>query len=202
MQRTRLIGDFLDINADINAEYNRESKIPKFIRKIKYKKYKKILVKEINDLRNSSISLNTDMIIEFFSYIISDKGNYGCIKKCKLKDESYLASITGDNIVAYITIYMDSYPEFTIDARYKDGKGATYGLSIQCSELYSSVSMNREILGEVNRLLLNVICNYILSNVNLDEKEGINNEIISVESRETSIRSEEEVGRDNTRDAS
>jgi hypothetical protein len=180
MENNRIIGDFLEINSDI-VQQEFESKLPKFMKKMKSKKLRKRLLDNIDKLRNSNMILGTDNLIELFSYVYNNfypEASYKSIIKCKvdLDKEEYEAVIQFDNQTSIITIEKDTYPKFNINSKIMISKGASKGINIQVHELFSDNPTKNEILSNVNRELLNIICDYIEEIVEpyLNNKENSN----------------------------
>ena len=156
----RIIGDFMEINADLVAELYR-SKAPKFIKKWKMKRVHKRLYSDIEKLRNSGYILNAYNLIEYFSFMYSRfyKEPHQSIEKCIINtDESlYEAMIQFDGIDAIISIDKDVLPKFEIRVR-----NSSRSFSTQITRLYSENDKKNDILKIINDRLLNDICDYIL----------------------------------------
>ena len=183
MSSSRIIGDFLEINSDIvQAEFN--SKLPKFIKKYKFRKQRKRLLDNVSKLRDSGIVLETDNIVELFSYIYNNfypETSYKSIEKCKINTdiEAYEGIIKFDNIVSIITIEKDIYPKFNINTKINVSNGISQGINIEIDRLYSDNTKKNDILSRVNSELVNVICDYIEDIIKpyYNNKED-NNEVI------------------------
>ena len=160
----RIIGDFLEINSDI-VQQEFESKLPKFLKKLKFKKQRKRLLDNVDKLRNSNVILEADNLIEFFSYVYNNypETSYKSIFKCKIDTESelYEAIVQFDNQTSIITIEKDNYPKFNINSKVNVKDGISQGINIQVSKLFSDIETRNNILSAVNRVLLNDICDYI-----------------------------------------
>jgi len=176
MDKTRIIGDFLEINSDITqAEF--ESKLPKFLKKFKFRKQRKRLLNNVSKLRESNMILEVDNLIELFSYVYNNfypEASYKCIKKCKLDKDTYEAMVNFDNQVSVIVIDEEIYPKFNISSKIIVRDGVSEGIDIQTDKLFSDNIVKNEILYRINRELLSVICDYIEDIIKLyyDNKEN------------------------------
>lgn len=178
----RLIGDFLEINANI-VQDEFESKIPKFIKKFKYKKLRQRLLDNVDKLRQSEIILNTDNLIEYFSYIVSNfypETKYGVITKCRVDEASglYEAVLSFENQSAIISIDKSRYPKFNVSSRIILEDETASGINIETEQLQSDTYKKDKILGRINNMLLNDICNFITDRIKPyqeDIKENDNN---------------------------
>lgn len=165
MDKTRIIGDFLEINSDIiQAEF--ESKLPKFLKKFKFRKQRKRLLSNVSKLRESNMTLEVDNLIELFSYVYNNfypETSYKCIKKCKINVDKgiYEAMINFDNQVSVIVIEEETYPKFNISSKIIVRDGVSEGIDIQTDKLFSDNNAKNEILSRINKELLNTICDYI-----------------------------------------
>lgn len=165
----RIIGDFLEVNADI-VSFEHISKLPKIIKKIISKFQRRKLKKYVNKMRRGII-LSTDNIAEFFVYIYNNYPPYGSfqsVKTCKINDEE-VREIEGvlafDNHQVVITIDK-SMPGFDIVVKTKKEDGSVDGISIHIDRLYTDKRQCRDIILKINEVLLNDICDYILSVLN------------------------------------
>lgn len=165
MEKSRIIGDFLEINSDIvQAEF--ESKLPKFLRKLKFRKQRKRLLENVNKLRNSNMILEVDNIIEFFSYIYNNfypETSYKSVFKCKvdIEKEIYEGVIKFDNQITIITIEKEFYPKFNVNSKIMITDSVSNGIDIQTDKLFSDNDRKNDILSKVNKILLDDICSYI-----------------------------------------
>ena len=110
--------------------------------------------------------LEADNLIEFFSYIYNNfypETSYKSIEKCKVNTstENYEAIVKFDNQISIITIEKDQYPEFIVASKIILSDGISHGINIQTDKLYSDNSKKNAILEEINKHLLNDICDYI-----------------------------------------
>lgn len=108
MQRdsnTRIIGDFLEVNADI-VQYQFNSKLPKFIAKYKANKLRNRLIKSINRLRESDMILSVYNVSEYLNYIYNEyeNGTYKSISMIKKMNNLIEAVLKIDNINCIISV--------------------------------------------------------------------------------------------------
>jgi hypothetical protein len=172
---TRLIGDFLELNADIlSNQFN--SKYPKFIANLQAKYYRNKLIKSANKLKKSNFILNTDNLVELFIYIYNNyEGNYGCINKILINLNNYNNSIIDteiviDNIKAHINIDT-SNPKMTINGVIIKDK-INHSFNINTYELKSNKPVSSEVIPIINKKLLEDLSNYILEIIgNYSNKE-------------------------------
>lgn len=164
---SRIIGDFLEINADI-IQQRESSKLPKFIANIRASYHHKKLIKAVNKFKKSKYILTKDNLAEFFAYTYNNFPPYGSYK-------SVLASKINDKNANEIEgiIKFDSYKAvITIDKRYKKFDISIYNkvsqissqsCSINVEKLYSEKEVSSELLSKINEKILEDMCDYILS---------------------------------------
>lgn len=165
----RIIGDFLEVNADI-VSFEHTSKLPKIIKKIISISQRSKLKKSVNKMRKGFI-LTTDNISELFVYIYNNyppHGSFKSIKTCKINDED-AKEIEGvlafDNHQVVITIDKN-IPGFDIVVKTRKEDGGIDGISIHIDKMYSDKKHCHDIILKVNEILLNDLCDYILSVLN------------------------------------
>ena len=166
----RIIGDFLEINADIiSKEF--KSKLPKFISKIHYNKYKKRLIKSATNLKNSNMILTKENLEELFSYCYNNyppNGSYRSINKVMYNQDTgkYEGIIKFDNITAIIDIEKN-YDGFTIGVKEKNiESGEWNNFSIHCIRLDTKNNAALDTIKNINKQLLEDISNFILDIIN------------------------------------
>lgn len=180
----RLIGDFLEINADII--YQRQiSKLPKLFSNMKAKYYHKKLIKRVNRLKKSNYILTRDNLSELFSYIYNNfppYGSYKSILTSKINNEdatqvegvilfgsTELKSYT--NIYSYKAVISIDNEINKMDVMVNLQKGDDYeNLFFEIDKLYSENNKTSEILEILNKQLLDDLTDYILSVISLYNK--------------------------------
>lgn len=160
----RIIGDFLEINADI-VQSETNSKLPKFIRKRKSKKTRNKLLKSAKKIKNSNYILTTENLRELFVYVYNNyppKGQYKSIFMVKADEEAknIEAVISFDNCKAIITIEK-GISGFDISISEKKSDNYTESCNIHCNSLYHD-NVRSEILEKINRKLLDDLSNYVI----------------------------------------
>lgn len=170
----RIIGDFLEINADILLQYQK-SKLPEFIkRKISFWHRKKLL-KSARKIANSNIILTKDNLGELFAYTYNNfppKGSFGCIicSKINNNEQQIEAVIKFDSYKAIITIDKD-VSTFDLVVSYKNLEDNTNkNCSISCTNLNSDNPITKPLLEKINKRLLLDMSDYIVSNISLFQK--------------------------------
>lgn len=172
IEENRLIGDFLEINADIISK-KFKSKLPKFISNIYYNRYKKRLIKSLNKLKKSNLILNKENLYEFFIYCYNNfppKGSYRSVNKIIYNDNNndnlkIEGIIKIDNLEAIIDLE-DDYDGFNISVKNKDLATGNYNnFSIHCIRLESNNIIAKEVLKIINKQLLEDIIIFITDNI-------------------------------------
>lgn len=161
----RIIGDFIEINADIYREKN-ESKYPKFIRVIIAKRRKRRLYKLNNKIRNSNMILNKSNITELFYYIFNNfppKGQYKDISQVTIVDNNIIATVllsVSDKWYKYIFNINteDDFFDLTITKYDREKEDTFY---IQLKKLSNDTKETKEIIYNLNNCLINIICDYL-----------------------------------------
>lgn len=163
----RIIGEFLEINADI-VLFQHESKLPGFIKKSWAQWKRNKLKKMVNKLRKSDHILTLENLAELFVYLYNNyppNGSYECIKLCKVLGDN---SNQMEAIIKFAdyncVISIDKKdPEFDIAVKRTSSDGSQ-GFKIKTDKLYCK---NRLVfatqLKEINECLKDVICKYIIS---------------------------------------
>lgn len=77
--KTNIIFEFLNMKKDIDEEYNK-SKLPKFIKKIRYNKHRKRLLVCADKLKIANTPIDTDNLRYLFTYIFNNFPPYGSYK--------------------------------------------------------------------------------------------------------------------------
>lgn len=176
----RLIGDFIEINANIVQE-EFQSKYPEFIKKFKSRRMRKRLLKNVERIRKSGIILDADNLIEYFSYIVSNyypETKFGVISKCFI-DESigiYQAVITLEKQTAIILIDKSRYPKFSVSTKLLLKDETSTGINIEVDKLESSNYKKNKMLSLINTSLVNDICDFIVEKIKPYQEELKENE--------------------------
>jgi hypothetical protein len=160
-----IIKEFLEVNTQISVEeYN--SKLPKIISKIKYRRMRKKLLNSLEKFRNSDVILNIDNIIELASYIYNSYSpvySYRNVEKVFVDPHtnSYGLQISWSDMNVSITSYSYDYPRMEISTIIKRPDIDMTGLSIQTNNLYSANDRKYRILKRINDELIDTIYHYI-----------------------------------------
>ena len=162
----RIIGDFLEINADI-TKWQFESKLPKFVAKFMANCKRKSLLKRVKRLSESGYVLNINNLIEFITYLYNNyppKGKYGSIYQSKIVDDIEPHAIEAvfhhDVVTAVITIYgKESGMDINIQHKVSQATSNTYSLSRE--SLIGDESTVGRLIKTMNEILLIDICEYI-----------------------------------------
>ena len=171
----RIIGDFLEINADI-VSYKQLSKSPKFITNFSVKRKRKRLRKMIDKLKETDYVLNKNNLIEIFAYIYNNfppYGRYGSIYMVKMNDienTDIEAVIRFDNIVAVITIE-DRMHGFGINIKDSSDPESLKSCSVNVNKLESKNKRSKDLLKKINERLFKDMIDYIESIILLYEEE-------------------------------
>ena len=170
---SRIIGDIIEINADILRE-NIESKYPKFIANIISRRQRSKLLKSITKFRNSNYILTIDNLTEFFVYIFDNfDGAYGCIQKIDLKSDSVKSTIDTkiafDNYAIIINIETNN-PKMNMSGCTINEHGNTL-FSISESSLYSTKPNAKDMLPILNTRLKNDMSDYMYNIIDSYNKE-------------------------------
>ena len=159
----RLIGSFIEINADILADQI-NSKHSKFIAKIIADRNRKKLLRLANKLSRTKIILDRENLLEFFTYIHSNyEGKYGIIKNIIISGNEYdfdiAASIIIDDDIRYVvTITNQKEMQIVCNPNYKTSTG---GFNTFKTRLYSSRKEYEEYLSLLNVELSKELFRYI-----------------------------------------
>ena len=169
----RIIGDFLEINADMIYQRDR-SRLPKFLSRLRYQVNNKKLLKRVEVFRNSDIYLSKENIIELLNYLQNtfDDIHHNNIVKASFNNDTTItiysfdnyiidASVTfdHDNFLGVINIEPPNNKFMEIRIRYYDDNEKiinNYNYSIQKFD-------NRFVLERINFILRNFIADYIKS---------------------------------------
>lgn len=165
----RIIGDFLEINADI-VKQEVDSNLPKFLSKMKAKLFRKRLLKSLYKLKSSNYILNSRNLSELFTYTFNNfppMGEYNSIKHSKIiEDTGYSirseAVIEFDNIKCII--YLDSrekYFEINVSQTLENNNKMGFNLSL--TELSSEKDQYKDIVSNINDKLVDELVSYIES---------------------------------------
>jgi len=157
---SRIIGDFMEIHSDIiEEEFN--SKSPKFIKRMKKKKYLKRLKKSITKLATSNIILDRDNLAEYFVFLynnFSPSGTFRSTYRVYQRGEDYErmeAVLKFEDIYALIKINQEDPDGFEIVVR-KNGVGdqEQKSCSVRVNRLHSNNPYTQDLLSIVNSQVL------------------------------------------------
>lgn len=163
VNKMRLIGDFLEINGDI-VKLEMESK-KNFINKIKFKRMRNRLIKNIKKLKKSNMILSKENLKELFYYIWNNyppKGEYKYITSTIMNhEENFIESnIEYDDYKVSITIYEDEDDiEFNINSNNPNDKKKNISIS---RKNVSDDGEFKNIFIILNQKLLELISDYLL----------------------------------------
>ena len=165
---SRIIGDCLEINADI-VSYRFNSKLPIFIKRfIVNRKYQRI-INFLKKFHKSEYVLTIENLSEFFIYVFNNYppyGNYRSVeavtsKTVEFGKQQLETKISFDNIICWILIEEEK-ETFDINIREIGKDESRTGCSISTNKLYSSNPNIQPLLHKVNEELRNNIYHYIL----------------------------------------
>ena len=173
---TRLIGNFIEINADILAEQI-NSKHPKFIASIIANRNRKRLLKLANKLSKKDIILDRSNLAEFFTYIHNHyEGKYGIIRNIIISGNEYdyeiSATVIIDDDIRYI-INIDQQKEMQIVC-YTSYKTSNGGFNTFKTRLYSERPEYREYIELLNKGLREELFRYIHEAIGAYSEKGKN----------------------------
>lgn len=169
----RIIGDFLEINADIEKKRSK-SKLPKFIANMQSKIYRKKLLNKVTKLRNSNYILTTENLIELFNYVyISSNMHYKSIQSVTISNYQNIicleALIVFDNCKVIINIDQPNNG-FDISISEKIDNDNSESCNIHRYSLEDEGKIRARVLNKVNKQLLNDICDFICDTISLYDK--------------------------------
>lgn len=173
---TRLIGNFIEINADILSEQI-NSKHPKFIASIIANRNRKKLLKLANKLSKKDIILDRNNLAEFFTYIHNHyEGKYGIIRNIIISGNEYdyeiSATVIIDDDIRYI-INIDQQKEMQIVC-YTSYKTSNGGFNTFKTRLYSERPEYREYIELLNKGLREELFRYIHEAIGAYSEKGKN----------------------------
>lgn len=160
---TRIIGDFLEINADI-VERRFKSKLPKILANIQEKYSRNKLIKTAKKIQESNMILSIYNLSELFIYTFNNfppNGKYKSIMISKVVNDSnnIEAVIKFEDIVSIINI---DKKENTIDVNITQDNNTFF---TRCNGLLKHSKKGSKvdiILMRINKELLNTITDYII----------------------------------------
>lgn len=160
---TRIIGDFLEINADI-VERRFKSKLPKILANIEEKHSRNKLIKSAKKIQESNMILSIYNLSELFIYTFNNfppNGKYKSIMISKVVNDSnnIEAVIKFEDIVSIINI---DKKENTIDVNITQDNNTFF---TRCNGLLKHSKKGSRvdiILMRINKELLNTITDYII----------------------------------------
>ena len=166
----RIIGSCLEINSDIIRMKFEDNKTPKWIISMKESYYRHKLVKSVKKLEKANVPLNKENLLELFAYIFSNfppYGNYKNIKQVMHVDKEdmniWKTVIRYSEDIVY-SIDIDTKEDtFTVAIIVRDPeKDSRNTVTVYLKELYSKKENIDEHIYELNKLLINIIKDYIL----------------------------------------
>ena len=172
---SRIIGDFLEINGNILYQ-KQSSKLPNFIKNIRYNYYHSKLIKLVDKFVNSNYILTKNNLVEFFAYVFNNylpNGSYDIVKFTKY---NYTGDIIEsclefedeeDKYVCVITINTNDQL-FELKAK-KTTPTGTINANVFLSQLATTKESCKDIVNIINSRLIISIKNYILSILNAYE---------------------------------
>lgn len=173
MTMDRLIGDVMEINGDILMQ-EQNSKLPKFLARIRSRYYRSKLIKSAKKLRKANVPLTYDNLRELFNYMISNyppEGSYKNIKKVKIYTASEIdymdAWVELDNLKFLIKFNSTAEVrgKFDVTISHTVSETLTETFEIMLSKLETTKPELRDIIRELNNTLYNVIADYIIETI-------------------------------------
>ena len=170
----RLIGNFIEINADILSEQI-NSKLPKWMARFVANKHRRRLLRAAKRLYNAKIVLDRDALSEFFTYVYNNyEGKYGIIKNIIISGNEYdfdmVTNIIIDDDIRYvITITNQKEMQIVCNPSYKTSNG---GFNTFKTKLYSSRKEYAEYLDILNSGLREELFKYINEIISQYIKKG------------------------------
>lgn len=174
-ETTRIIGDFIELNADI-IFYKYLIKGPKWYRTFRTNQKYKRLLNALEEFHKSKFILTYQNVAELFIYIYNNfppKGSYNSIKSTKIVGEDarlVYGDLSFENCIAYITINR-STGIMDIDAKMKKPDGSSNGCHISLSSLKTDNALVKDIIDALNRQLIEEIYNYIYFTIDQFRKD-------------------------------
>lgn len=161
---TRIIGDFLEVNADI-AKDQFYSKYPNFIAKFIAKLQRKKLLRSVHKLRKSNIVLDYNNLYEFFILLYTNyppEGTFGDVVKVLYSEEKGILEgvLKFDNYSVLISLDDHSNGFFDLKAK-KTENGISTGLDLSSRQLSTKKKEYEDIYNTVNKQILENMCDYI-----------------------------------------
>lgn len=171
----RIIGDFLELHADINSmsssdEYKR---YPGFIKNIIIKRYHKKMINTVKKLKNANQPLTKDNLIEYFTYLFNNYPPYGSYKSTtvvKKLNEMIFATVRIDDMKVKFNIRLDE-DSFNIVINVPNGENSkSYDTSLR--KLYSENKKTTDMIDKINKTLISDMTDYILDNISTCVYDG------------------------------
>lgn len=174
LNQSRIIGDFLELNAEIAYNETTAKGIKKLFVKSKANKYRKRIIDLLSDFVKSDYILTRDNLYEAFVYFHDSRDiytpKYLKVFKPDNKEDDMSSRIEGvinyKNILCLI--HLDSErQDFEIRAQYNEKpNGEFIKISITRTELKNDIMLKDE-LAKINTYLKAEIADYIVSQINL-----------------------------------
>lgn len=168
--KSRIIGDFLEINADIVYEQH-NSKYPKFIAKLIAMYRRRRLIGLVKKLGKSNMMLSKNNLAELFAYTFNNfppSGSYKNILVSKVRDNysEAIVSFNDGNTKAIVSIDQDIFGMELNITHHNPENNTTKHYSLTRSHLFGLGDEEAEdIVRELNKVLLNLITEYLISNI-------------------------------------
>ena len=165
----RIIGDFLELHAEINSMSTSDDykRYPKFIKNIIIKKYHKKLVNTVSRLRSANQPLTRDNLIEYFTYLFNNYPPHGTYKSTtvvKKLDGIIFAVVKIDNMKIKFNIGLDENNfNIVIHASKEDDNIKSYDVSLR--KLYTENKKVSDMIDRINQVLISDMTDYILENI-------------------------------------
>lgn len=167
----RIIGHCFEINSDI-IMMERESKLPKFLAKMKANHYRNKLIKEVSIMKNinedNGKPLHMDHIIELIVYLYNNYPPYGSYKDVlwvKNFDEddfnSKQCKIVKDDI-AYIIKAEPQIKTMHVEVRITNTDGSFSSFTFIGDRLETTNRIMEKYINNLNVIIINIIADYIL----------------------------------------
>ena len=169
-ERNRIIGNCLELNSDILKMRFEDIKTPKPILLIKENYYRYRLKKSVYKLEKANIPLNKENLLELFTYIFNNfppYGNYKNIKHIMHVDNENMniwkAVIRYSEDIVYSIDIDNNDDVFIVAIVVKDEDNSRFTTTAYLKELYSKKENIHNHIYNLNKLLINIIKDYIIN---------------------------------------
>lgn len=167
---SRIIGDSLEINADITATYF-NSKLPRFISNILAKHYRNKLIKLINKLKTGNKILDIYNISEFLSYVYNNyppNGTFENVESVRVMETSnrIIGVIKNqDKWYTKISIIRDMKSDIDFEFFVYDENKSVKRYDFKSKIIKTDKSEIEEEVSDLNNILLDNIVKYITDSI-------------------------------------